>query len=288
MRYLKPPPNILLGRFLKWWNRWTKDGWDMSSRKHIFTEDTMRLARRTIVGIQRWFMSDPWVQVNRQWLLVDMYHIGQRGKLFSKKESSLLESRWSQMNPLKGMTQPASRSEESQLPEMLLDHNTVKWNQPRMQKLGLMTTNGISDLGLLHRANEGTRKLDLPLPYPTVPDMGKLQPNPFEKDEAAGVLWKAGWEAAGEPTTQRAMRAQGEAAISIVLKRELKQPAAPAKKLVQTEEVPLPVVAWEQMPAQWRDCAPFGPDGQLVPAITTDPDALLQEYTHRLFYEVCW
>eukprot|EP00955_Chlamydomonas_euryale_P032543 342369-Chlamydomonas_euryale.AAC.1 len=60
-RTFKPPPEVLMLRFLEWVQRWHNQGYDARSGHHMFTLESTKLFKRIMRGIQLWFLSDPWM-----------------------------------------------------------------------------------------------------------------------------------------------------------------------------------------------------------------------------------
>ena len=60
-RKFKPPPYMQQESLLKWIGKWTIDGYDVLSNKHMFTDNTYRALSGVFDMIKRWMISDPLV-----------------------------------------------------------------------------------------------------------------------------------------------------------------------------------------------------------------------------------
>ncbi len=57
VRYLIPPPHILLPNFLAWAKRWLDSGIDATAGIMLFTLETTRIIEATFPAIIKWYYS---------------------------------------------------------------------------------------------------------------------------------------------------------------------------------------------------------------------------------------
>lgn len=269
----------MLPRFKEWAKKWTANGFDAETNEHIFTHDTYRLFRRIMLGINRWFLSDPWIlQPDGSYLPMDMYFQLTDGEYVSCKESSIIESMHHVTNRME--TSIGGQTVSDKTRNDLILHGGYNWNIRRMQKLGLLPDLPHTDLSLMHALHEKKEKLGIPTEK--ICDLASLPRPPYEKEEGSVYGWdlvrsaRSGNEAPLVTTKQRKQLGK-EAAIALIEK------AVAASLALQSDQqeiqVPLkPVAVMLNPPKVWLQCSPIKPQPQEL--------SPLSEYVDPQFLEI--